>query len=426
MRNIFKLIGILAFITIIGFSMSGCGDSENDPANGGNETAAPTNPEPFRDITAAELVSEIKVGWNLGNTLEAYDHGNGWLPYNSTIVQFETAWGNPVTTKANITAIKNAGFNAIRLPVTWTKAAGGAPNYTIRADWMARVVEIVNYAVDNDMYILLNTHHDEEHVFDFEGAGVAAGQAVYGKIWEQIAAAFKNYNEKLIFEGMNEPRTVGSANEWSGGTPAERANLNAYYQIFVDKVRGSGGNNDKRILQINTYGSYNGQAAIDGLTLPNDPKPNKLIVAFHMYEPFTFCYNQTGSVTTWNASNQSDTLPITQAMDRFYNKYIQNGIPVIIGECGTQNKNNTSARAAWTEFYFGYAWSKGIKCFIFDNGITAAGGSSSAEEAFGIFNRNTNTFTYPEILAALLKGVNPAIPVGTVTARLLLPTKFEM
>jgi len=369
-------------------------------------TGTPATPQPFNDITAAELVAGIRVGWNLGNTLEAYDNGEGWLPPTSSVQQLETAWGNPVTTKANITAIKNAGFNAIRLPVTWTKAASGAPNYTIRADWMARIVEVVNYAVDNDMYILLNTHHDEEHVYGFLNSDAAAGQAAYGKIWEQIADTFKNYNEKLIFEGLNEPRTKGSANEWSGGTPEEHSNLNAYYQIFVDKVRASGGNNGKRILQINTYASRYEAAAVDGLVLPTDTAANKLIAAFHMYEPFTFCYNQTGSVAAWSADNPSDTATINQAMDRWYNKFVQNGIPVIIGECGTQNKNNTSARAAWTEYYFGYAWSKGIKCFLFDNGLTAAGGSSAAEEAFGVFKRSNNTFDYPEIVAALLEGTS--------------------
>nr|AGS52283.1 glycoside hydrolase family 5 [uncultured bacterium contig00061] len=131
----------------------------------------------FRDITAAQLVSEIKIGWNLGNTFEAAHMT--WLGENPTVTQMETGWGNPVTTKANIDALKTAGFNAIRIPVTWIKAADS--NYNIRTDWMARITEVVNYAVANDMYIFLNTHHDEEDVYDFSDEGVEASLSVYKK-----------------------------------------------------------------------------------------------------------------------------------------------------------------------------------------------------------------------------------------------------
>ncbi|MCL2800351.1 MAG: glycoside hydrolase family 5 protein [Treponema sp.] len=368
--------------------------------------AVPAAPRPFNDITAAQLVSNIRVGWNLGNSLEANDHGAGWMPRNADITQMETGWQNPVTTRANIDAIKNAGFNAIRIPVTWTKAASPAPDYTIRADWIARVVEVVNYAVSNDMYIILNTHHDEESVFGFLNSDAAAGQAAFRRVWQQIADTFKNYDEKLIFEGLNEPRTVGSANEWTGGTSAERRNLNTYYQIFVDTVRASGGNNDKRILMVNTYAAWHTAAAVNELALPRDTTANKLIVSFHLYVPVEFTYNfsHLNSTNRWSNTNRSDTSPITTIIDRFYNRFVRNGVPVIIGEFGSMNKNNTAARAAWTEFVARTAWNRGIKCFIWDNGLIETRVDFEGGEGHGLLNRANNTFPYQEIINALMNG----------------------
>ncbi len=232
---------------------------------------------------AVKLVSDIKVGWNLSESLEAAHLQH--LGENPAISQMETAWGNPVTTKGNITAIKNAGFNAIRIPVSWDKAAD--PDYNIRKNWFARVKEVVNYAVDNDMYIIINTHHDED-IFKFTNAETGKSLSAFKKIWEQIADNFNNYNEKLIFEALNEPRTIGAAWEWTGGVPEEHANLNKYYQVFVDTVRASGGNNDKRILMINTYGASAESTAVNALTLPIDTIPNSLIVSFHAYVPRDF------------------------------------------------------------------------------------------------------------------------------------------
>jgi endoglucanase len=400
MKKLFRFSGIIAIAAIIGFSIAACG-SNNDPGNGngnGNSSGndyvidfdyppaanGPSDPQPFNDITAAQLVAGIKVGWNLGNTLDA--NGNP----SATVSQLETGWGNPVTTKAHITAIKNAGFNAIRIPVSWTKCADS--NYNIRADWMARVTEVVNYAVDNDMYILLNTHHDE-NVFKFTNADKNSSINAFKKIWGQIACNFQNYNEKLIFEGLNEPRTIGSEAEWNGGTAEERANLNEHYKAFVETVRACGGNNDKRFLMINTYGASGLEVAMNGLSIPSDTVKNKIIVSYHAYEPYNFALNKDSSVKTWSQSNLSDTSPITSRVDQAYSSFVSKGIPVIIGEFGALNKDNESARAAWVEYYVKYAAQKGIKCFWWDDGGD-----------FKLFNRNNNTFYFPQIKDAIMKG----------------------
>ena len=352
----------------------------------------------FNDLTAREIVGNIKIGWNLGNTLDCADLN--WLGANPTVIQLETAWGNPVTTKANIDALKNAGFNAVRIPVSWAKCTD--VNHNIRADWMARVKEVVNYAVANDMYILLNTHHDES-IFKFRNADMAMSEQAFRKIWEQIAVAFKDYNEKLIFEALNEPRTKGSQNEWSGGTPEERANLNTHYRIFVETVRASGGNNDKRVLVINTYAASAEGIAMNDLEIPEDKTDNKIIASIHAYAPYNFALNTNSAFNTWDKNNPMDTSPITTPLDRAYNIFGSKGVPVIMGEFGAMNKNNNAARAAWAEFFTGYAKSRGIPCFWWDNGAVSDG------EKFGLLDRKTNNFSFPEVVNGLMKGLNASI-----------------
>ena len=399
MRSLLRAIILMVGVMLV-FSFSACDNGDK----GDNGPNTPATPQPFNDITAAQLVANIKVGLNLGNTLDATDYGEGWLPPDSTIKQMETLWDSPVTTKAMITAIKDGGFNTIRIPVSWTKATSGAPHYTIRSDWMARVVDVVNYAVENDMYIVLNTHHDDE-VFTLRNSNAAAGQAAFQKIWEQIAGTFKNYDEKLIFEALNEPRTKESATEWLGGTAEERNNLNAYYPIFVNAVRNSGGNNNKRILMINPHAAQSTSNAVSDLILPADTVANKLVVSVHIYEPQSFV---NGNPTTWSSSNPSDVAAFTVPMDRVYNKFGGNGIPVIIGEFGADDYNNEDARAAWAEYYVSEAGKRGIKCVCFDGGGTD-------DKVF--FNRSTKTFQFPKVLAALMKGAtvtpSPVIPPGS-------------
>jgi len=380
MKKFIKAFTIFALVAAIGFSFTAC----KEPGK--------ADTDQFNEITAAKLVAGIKIGWNLGNTLDAYK-SEGWVgQFPSDIAGMEKAWSNPVTTRANIDAIKNAGFNGIRIPVSWTKAAGGSPNYTIRSDWMARVKEVVDYAAANDMYILLNTHHDED-VFKFTNANKAASIAAFRKIWEQIAGNFKDYNEKLVFEGLNEPRTKGSSAEWDGGTQEEWTAINEHYQAFVDVVRASGGYNDKRILMVNPYAASGTEAAINGLVIPTDTVPDKIIVSYHAYEPYNFALNEGGGAA-WSSTSLDDTNPITERIDLAYTKFISKGIPVIIGEFGATTKNNEQTRANWAEYYVRYAKSKGIPCFWWDGG----------SDGFKLFNRSNNTFHYPAILTGLMNG----------------------
>jgi len=413
-----KRFSIIAFAVIIGFAFLACSVSTPEVEKPGGEgpvvgddlpalrtdiiSPGHTTLKSWSGTTAAALVGNIKLGWNLGNTFDAHGNEKGfsWLGggvyANTSVADMEKAWVGSVTTKANITAIKNAGFNAIRIPVTWYKALNN--DYIIREDWLKRVTEVINWAEENDMYIILNTHHDEG-IYKFTNAEVDKSLMIFKRVWTQIATQFQNYNEKLIFEGLNEPRTKDGQDEWNGGTSAERANLNKYYKVFVDTVRAAGGNNDKRFLMITTYAASAGQIAVDGLVLPNDTAANSLIVSIHAYTPYNFALNTSAAFNTWSSSNSSDTSAIVNALTPAYTKFVTKGIPVIMGEFGAMNKNNDAAREAWAEYYVQQARNRQIPCFWWDNASTSGNG-----ELFGLLNRSTNAIIYPQVMNGLKRG----------------------
>jgi len=358
-------------------------------------------------ITASDLVAKIKMGWNLGNTFDAHGEKNGFAELrkgyiDSTPTEMEAAWVDHVTTRENIDAIKAAGFNAIRIPVTWLKACDA--DYNIRADWIARVKEVVGYAAANNMIISVDSHHDERY-YSLLDKDMPVVKKVYVKLWEQIAEAFKDYDENLILEGLNEPRTIGTKTEWYG-TTEDQKNLNMLNQLFVDTVRSSGGNNSHRILMVPTVAASASEVAQRAFVLPNDTVKNRLIVSLHSYEPFEFAL-ETGHdrPVVWDENNPDDTEPITAPIDLAYELFVSKAVPVIMGEMGALNRNNIDSRVAWTEFYVSYARSKKIPCFWWDPWMTYVTRPDDEHdhwvETFGIFNRETNEFDHPGIVLAM-------------------------
>ena len=269
---------------------------------------------------------------------------------------------------------------------------------------MARVKEVVGYAVANDMYIIINTHHDNS-IFKLLDNEMAQTKIALTNIWKQIALTFRDYNEKLIFEGLNEPRTMGTPNEWNGGTKEERDNLNVLNQLFVDVVRASGGNNLKRILMIPTYAASVSDNAVNDLKIPTDNAntKNKIVVSVHSYAPYNFALNLgEGSVKIWDKTNTNDRSQIEYGLDIVYDSFVSKGIPVIMGEMGALNKDNLAYRVEWTKYYISYARSKNIPCFWWDNGRMGISHSQDDGETFGIIDRRNNAFPYPEIIDALI------------------------
>lgn len=324
-------------------------------------------------ISAQEFVSDITVGWNLGNTLDSCtdrsNRNNGTYPSSF----YETAWGNPVATKELIDAVSAAGFNTIRIPVTWYYNTYDVDNHLlIGEDWLNRVAEVVQYALDNNMYVILNSHHDAPIIWadvrDIEEVSSNAED-----LWSQIAEYFKDYDYHLIFEGYNEINTKDDSWRYSKG--AVNA-TNALNQLFVDTVRTSGGNNTERILICGTYLNETSEKILKNFVLPEDSVDNRLVIEVHNYDTI---YNQ-------------EITDLFQRLDEFSQTQCA---PVIIGEFGTNNSfSPIEYRDIHAGNYVARAAQYGLKCFWWDDGTT-----------YNIFDRNNYAVTEKGILNALMNPV---------------------
>ncbi len=327
---------------------------------------------------ALDFVKNIKIGWNLGNTL---DCTGSWI--NGDLAH-ETAWGNPKTTEEMIKAVKKAGFNAVRIPTSWGEHLDS--NNNINKVWLDRVQTVVDYAYKNDMYVILNTHHETDWIIPSKDSKEMSER--FTSIWKQIADRFKDYDEHLIFEGLNEPRTVGSANEWNSGTAEERQVLNKYNKLFVDIVRKSGGNNKLRYLMIPTYAAGTAAAAVDELEIPKD---DRIIVSVHAYLPISMALDENSSVKTFTNANKTE---IDNLMKTLNDKFLKKGVPVIIGEFGSVNKKNEAERTKLADYYVKAAGKYGIPCFWWDDGGN-----------FQLLDRKTLKFKFENVLKALMDAV---------------------
>jgi endoglucanase len=363
--------------------------------------------EGFTMLTAAEWAANVRVGWNLGNTLDAHGGAGGfhWLGggvyANTSVSEMELTWVDTLTTRELIDLVAEAGFNAIRIPVTWFKALDD--DFNIREDWMARVQEIVDWSLDAGLKVMLNSHHDNI-IFGLLDRNIMESQYVFARVWQQIAYRFRDYDERLLFTSLNEPRTYGTPGEWTGGTPEERNNLNQLNQLFVDIVRASGGNNAYRILSVPTYAASTAASAQRDFVLPADTVPDRLAVAMHIYAPYAFALatGATGTRNTWEADRLSDTSPITNPLTLAYDNFVSRGIPVILGEMGALNRGNEEYRAEWAYFFVSFARSLGMPSFWWDNAQTQAN-TGGGIETFGLINRRRNTIVHTQIVDALMR-----------------------
>ncbi len=330
------------------------------------------------DITPMELVSDMKVGWSLGNTLDA--HGTIGLAS-------EICWGNPKTTREMIDAVVDQGFNVIRIPVTWVGHVTAPPEYEIDEEWMNRVKEVVDYAYEREVYVIINLHHEEWLYPSYENEEEIIHRVT--ALWKQIAEEFKDYDEHLIFEGLNEPRKIGTNVEWNGGDKEGQEVVNHVLAEFVKVVRESSGNNKLRHLMIPGYGASSSERAIKAIKLPKD---DKLIVSVHAYIPYDFALNTVGRAQ-WN----NDTKDIDTLMELLNDEFISKGIPVIIGEFGAMNKDNDEERIAWVKYYISKAKEIGVPCVWWDNNCVDTDG-----ENFGLLDRRTISFPNEELVEAII------------------------
>lgn len=340
----------------------------------------------IRDIRSCELVKEFQIGWSLGNTLDATGGG--------ALLTTEMSWGNPKTSEEVFKKLKDSGFQIVRIPVSWGDHLGPEPEYKIHDVWLERVKEVVDYGINNDLYVILNLHHEEWHFPSYDNVESATNILI--KVWEQIAEEFKDYDEHLIFEGMNEPRMKGTPLEWNGGNEEAREVINQLNQTFVDTIRNSDGNNPYRHLMIPTYAASSDPKTWKDFIVPED---DKIIVSIHAYTPYNFALNKNGTAQ-WTPENTNDTRDIDNLMNNIYNSFVSKGYPVIIGEFGAMDKENTEARVKWAKYYIEKASEKGIPCIWWDNGAFTGDG-----ELFGLLDRRKGTWVHHDIVEALMEGI---------------------
>ncbi len=366
---------------------------------------APSQPsEPTDTDDPMEFAAQLAPGWNLGNQLEAV---SGSTPS-------ETAWGNPQITEELILAVKDAGFKTVRIPVSYLSKIGEAPDYTIDPEWLDRVAQVVDMCVDNGMFAIINMHGDGYHTIsggwlfcDSEEQDEIKDK--YAKVWAQIAEKFKDYDEHLIFESMNEEfdGTYGAINNDA------YANIVDYNQIFTDTVRATGGNNEQRYLLVPGWNTdINATTENDTFKLPDDPAGH-IIVSVHYYDPYEFVLKETATgIVRWGEAlegqnkkiNWGDESYLDGQFDKLYNKFIKNGVPVIIGEYGAIDKSlnderNTLYRAYYAEYLNYAAAQRDIVTVLWDNGYNGANGHA-------VFDRNTFEQTQPDIIAGIMKGMS--------------------
>ncbi|ORX57944.1 glycoside hydrolase [Piromyces finnis] len=331
-------------------------------------------------ITTNHLIKEMGLGWNLGNTLESY---GTWIN-GVTTKDYETAWGNPVTTEVMIKTIKSYGFKSVRIPVSWSNLMSS--DYIISPQLLKRVEEVVNYVINNDMYAIMNIHYDGGWFDNFATSEKEAFNK-YEKIWQQLTEYFVEYDEHLIFESLNEEGCWDSIwNRYSNsGNKTKAYNLlNTINQDFVNIVRDSGGNNTKRHLLLAGY-CTDIDLTVDSAYIV--PKDDRVMVSVHYYTPSTFTLLEKEEswgkpIFSWGTT--SDVENLKNDFNKLKTRFVNNGIPVIIGEYGVtaENKDKNSIHK-YLSTVVQYAKELGICPIVWDHGQ--------------YFNRSTLTFKDSEI-----------------------------
>ena len=362
----------------------------------------------FTEVKAKDLVRNMKTGWNLGNTMDATGGKHD--------LTSEISWGQPYTTKAMIDGLAASGIKTLRIPVSWSHHIIDA-NYTIDPKWMSRVKEIVNWAIDDDMYVIINIHHDN---FDKNEkmpplAGFYPSDENFENsanfvcnIWAQIALAFNNgYDEHLVFEAMNEPRLCGTSEEWyynvtSAKSLAAMKNLNKLNQAILDVIRASDGNNKKRLVAFPSLQASPDSAFAGTFKMPQDYdyRTDRLIVSVHMYTPYSFAMESPG-IRDYSANVKKE---FTSIFKRLNDTFISKGYAVYIGEYGATNKNNLKDRVAWFHDFIKESYAYGMPCILWDNGVWQVE-NDDYNEHYGYYNRTNQTWYFPEIIEAITQEV---------------------
>ena len=349
------------------------------------------------DNEALAFTRGLGMGWNLGNTMDAHDERYYGDPMN-----LEGYWCGVKTTKAMFESLAEHGFKTVRIPVSWHNHVSGE-DCAIDEAWLDRVQQLVDWALECGLNVILNTHHDNiKGYYDPDEEHLEESLRYITSIWSQVAPRFSDYDDRLILESLNEPRLAGTDHEWwfeqgNAECMAAAECINQLNQAFVDAVRAGGGHNATRYLMVPGYDAAPGNANPAFFRLPEDSADNRIIISAHAYLPYSFALDIKG-VSEFSMKNLQQTGEIGTALNTLYERWISQGIPVVIGEFGALDKDNLQDRVDWTAFYVAGASARGIPCVWWDNNAFKGSG-----ENFGLLKRATLEWPFPEIVEAAMQ-----------------------
>lgn len=375
------------------------------------------------DLTAKEWNSRVIAGWNLGNSLESaptgWDGNSTNISWTKAYDNSETGWGNPKTTQVLIDSVKAAGFNAIRIPIRWACHITNATDMTISETWLKRVKEVVDYCLKNDMYVIINTHHDMWLEYQATSAMKATNNARLAKLWTNIASYFADYDGRLAFAGTNETHLKDN---WNAPAAINLEVQNSYLQTFIDAVRATGGKNYYRHLIFQTY-ACNPYFGLDNqCIIPKDVEENgyqRMSVEFHYYNPYNYCsgekgsgyYNYwgnqyTGTQKTAIAPDNEKTM--TDFFDKVDTQWSALGLGIVVGEWGISDRYTSSLdkkaihdnMTYYCSFLTKEVRNRGYSAFVWDNNVFGNG-----TEKFGIIKRSTNKVEATWIMDGIKEGI---------------------
>ena len=381
--------------------------------------------------SAMEIASLMYPGWNLGNTMEAGISGNLWK--NAGISQ-ETAWQSVKTTKALIDLVKASGFKSVRIPCAWAWGhITDADACTIDPEWMARVHEVVDYCITNDLYVILNDHYDGgwlEHDGFTSKTDVDATKDKLSKIWTQIAESFKDYDEHLIFGGMNEPGVGNGNDEKLIGVADMSARIAEYEQVFINAVRATGSNNMQRVLIVQgPYTNIDNTVDNNYMAKLEDPAADRLMMEVHFYDPYQF--TDLGEDTDWgkywlywgknntggNAERTADVSKYSEdqveaQMAKMKANFFDKGYPVLIGEFGANQRKAIGEDALHDNSVKDYY--KAVVTSAINNGcVPVAWDTNAGLPSMTIFNRAATKVSNEN----MLKSIQEAVAAATWPAK---------
>ena len=357
---------------------------------------------------AVQLAAKMKLGTNIGNTMDAY----GCNPPS------ETCWGQPMVSPAYVKLVKDSGFDAIRIPVSWDQYADQTTG-KISDAWLNRVKQVVQYAVDNGLYVIVNIHWDggwlERNITEEKRISVNAKQKAY---WEQIATHLRDFDERVLFASANEP---------DADTPAEIAILEGFHQTFVNAVRSTGGRNAYRVLVIQAPLTNINHAYNDWNVMPSDTVTGRQMAEVHFY-PFSYTLQDKdeswsqmfyywgqgfhSTTDTYRNSTREEEAHVNEQFGKMKTKFVDSGIPVVLGEYGAMKRthltgSDLSLHLAGRAYFHQYVTRKAL-----DNGMLPFYWEVGVEPGL-LFNRSTPAVGDPQSLDALLAGAGKAVVLST-------------